>query len=146
MTQSKFITLADLIAQAESSCNQYALRFEKAYIPQDQNIETMSIINKCSKITAEILCKMSFGLFQIMGNNLISLGLSSNVFVYCNSIAAQEQMFSRYCIRNNCEYTLDDVINDESKRLDFARKYNGPGNVEAYAQRIIDIYSKGNNQ
>ena len=101
----------------------------------------MSTINKCSKITAEILCKMSFGLFQIMGNNLISLGLSINVFRYCNSVAAQDQMFWRYCIRNNCEYSLDDVINNETMRIDFARKYNGPGNVDAYAQRIIDIYN-----
>ena len=142
MPQSKFTTLADLIAQVESSCNQYALRFEKAYIPQDQNIETMSIINKCSKITAEILCKMSFGLFQIMGNNLISLGLSTSVFQYCNSIAAQEQMFSRYCIRNNCEYSLDDILNDETKRLDFAKKYNGPGQPEVYAKYLIDTYTR----
>jgi len=84
---------------------------------------------------------MSFGLFQIMGNNLISLGLSINVFQYCNSVAAQDQMFSRYCIRNNCEYSIDEFINDESKRIDFARKYNGPAHPEVYAQRIIDIYN-----
>ena len=142
MTQSKFTILADLIAEVESGGNQYALRFEKGYIPQDQNVETMSTINKCSKITAEILCKMSFGLFQIMGNNLISLGLSINVFKYCNSVAAQEQMFSRYCIRNNCEYSLDDILNDETKRLDFAKKYNGPGQPDVYAKYLIDTYTR----
>ena len=141
MTQSKFTTLADLIAQVESDGNQYALRFEKFYTAKEQNILTMGTLNKCSQITAEILCKMSFGFFQIMGDNLISLGLSINIFSYCNWISLQQQMFSRYCIRNSCEYTLDDVINDETKRIDFARKYNGPGNVEVYAQRIIDIFN-----
>jgi len=141
MPQSKFTTLADLIAQVESDANQYALRFEKFYTAKEQNILTMGTLNKCSQITAEILCKMSFGFFQIMGDNLISLGLSINIFSYCSSISLQQEMFSRYCIRNNCEYSLDDVINDETMRIDFARKYNGPGNVDAYAQRIIDIYN-----
>ena len=141
MPQSKFITLADLIAQVESSGNQYALRFESAHNPYDNKIATMATLCKCSRVTAKVLCQMSFGLFQIMGDNLVDLGLSTNVFLYCDSIARQNEMFNRYCIRNNCEYTLGDIINVEEDRLDFARKYNGPGNVEVYAQRIIDVFN-----
>ena len=145
MTQSKFITLADLIAQVESNGNQYAVRFEPHFTPSDRNIFKMANLCKCSNETARVLCSMSFGYYQIMGNNLISLDLMITPFQFM-AYTGQEIYFNRYCIRNNCEYTLDDVINDESKRLDFARKYNGPGNVEAYAQRIIDIYNEGNNQ
>lgn len=135
-------TLADLIAQVESNGNSHAMRFESAYMPRDPDVITMMSLNKCSKITAEILCKMSYGLFQIMGDNLISLGLSTDIFNYVSSIAMQKQMFIRYCIRNNCEYTLEDVVNDETKRIDFARKYNGPGNAQTYADRMVAIFKE----
>ena len=140
MTQSKFTTLADLIAQVESGGNHFASRFEPAHEPRISFINQMVSIAKCNFVTAKILCSMSFGLYQIMGDELMDLDLTRHPFDYAGDITLQAEFFNRYCIRNNCEYTLDDVINDESKRLDFARKYNGPGNVEAYAQRIIDIY------
>ena len=139
-------TLADLIALVESGDNQYAVRFEPTYEPKEQNIATMSAICKCNKATAKILCAMSFGLFQIMGDNLISLDLSITPFVYMNSRATQNQFFKRYRIRNVCDYTLDEVINDETKRLDFARKYNGPGNPTAYANRMMEVFHSGNSK
>ncbi|HUW47003.1 MAG TPA: N-acetylmuramidase domain-containing protein [Dehalococcoidia bacterium] len=142
MTQSKFTTLADLIAQVESGGNQYALRFESAHNPYDNKIATMATLCKCSRVTAKVLCQMSFGLFQIMGDNLVDLGLSTNVFLYCDSIATQNEMFNRYCIHNNCEYTLDDILNDQSLCLDFAKKYNGPGQPEVYAKYLVDTYSQ----
>lgn len=135
------ITLGDVVAQAESSGNQYALRFEPDHNPYDNKIASMATLCKCSRVTAKVLCQMSFGLFQIMGDNLVDLGLSTNVFLYCDSIARQNEMFIRYCIRNNCEYTVDDILNDETKRLDFAKKYNGPGQPDVYAKYLLDTYS-----
>lgn len=135
-------TLADLIARVESSDNLQAVRFEPKYEPKIQNVNTMAAICKCNSETSKILCSMSYGLFQIMGDNLISLGLSVTPFDYMCSIGIQQQFFNRYCIRNVCEYTLDEVVNDESKRLDFARKYNGPGNVQAYVDRMIAIFKE----
>jgi len=141
MTQSKFTTLADLIAQVESRGNHFASRFEPTHEPRISFINQMVSIAKCNFATAKILCSMSFGLYQIMGDELMDLDLTRHPFDYAGDIRIQAEFFNRYCIRNNCEYSLDDVINDETKRIDFARKYNGPGNVEVYAQRIIDIFN-----
>ncbi len=133
-------TLADLIAQVESDGNQYAVRFEPHYTPKDQNTSKMAAICKCSNETARILCSMSFGYYQIMGDNLISLDLNVSPFEYMNAPTIQSIFLNRFLIRNNCEYTLGDIVNDEESRLDFAKKYNGPGNVDAYAARMLSIY------
>jgi len=142
MTQSKFTILADLIAQAESSGNQFASKFEPAHDPRISFVHQMVSIAKCNFETAKILCSMSFGLYQIMGDELMDLDLTRHPFDYAGDIRLQAEFFNRYCIRNNCEYTLDDVINDETKRLDFAKKYNGPGQPDVYAKYLIDTYTR----
>ncbi len=134
-------TLDQLIAKAESGNNQFATRIELLHWPRNDLIDRMTRVAKCSKNTSRALCRTSFGLFQIMGDQLMNLGLDISPIEYCASVAKQLEYFKKYCVANHCEYTLGDIINVESDRLDFAKKYNGPGNVDAYAARLIAVYN-----
>ena len=138
-------TLADLIAEVESSNNQYAVRFEPAYHPDPAHVRTMAQECGVSFMTAETLCAMSFGLFQIMGDELVSLGLRISPIQLCCMPQTQENYFNAYCERAKINFSLQDVISDETKRMQFARAYNGPGNPEAYATRMLNVYQGGAN-
>lgn len=138
MSASSISTLADLIAQCESSGNQFAYRYEVNFVPSSKRVTSMMAIVKCNMPSANILCKSSFGLFQIMGDNLIKLGMIVSPFEYCNDPVMQLDFFNRYCQISLCEYTLEEIMTDGIKRLDFAKKYNGPGEPEIYAQYLLD--------
>ncbi len=133
-------TLSQLIAQVESSGNPYAVRYEPAYSPDNQAVLAMEKLARCSLATAVTLSKMSWGLYQIMGDNLIGLGLQSTPIQYCNNQSAQLSTFQAYCVENHCDYTLEEIVTDTLKRLDFARKYNGPGDPAAYAAAMMSAY------
>lgn len=133
-------TLSQLIAQAESSNNQFAFRFEPAYHPNPAHVETLAKNCGITRISAEILCAASWGLYQIMGDNLVGMGLSISPIQYCSSPDMQGLYFARYIQNANCNYTLEQIIGDEATRLDFAKKYNGPGNPQAYANYLMEIY------
>lgn len=140
MSSVSITTVADLIAQAESSGNQYACRFEAGYQPNPGHISKMQTLIKGSMRTANVFCSMSWGLFQIMGDNLIKLGLDRSPIEYCNDPALQLEFFNRYCQMAMCEqYSLSDIISNESDRLDFARKYNGPGQPEVYGDYLLEV-------
>jgi len=133
-------SLADLIAQVESAGNQFAVRFESAYVPNGVNVLNMARKCQISQSTAYTLCKMSFGLFQIMGSNLVGMGLQVSPIEYCSDSIMQVDFFNRYCIANHINFTLDEILNDETKRKQFAHNYNGPGNVVNYSQILLDVY------
>lgn len=132
-------TLAQLIAQVESNGNSLAVRFEPAHHSAENFVAKMQELAKCNFVTAQILCAMSWGSFQIMGDNLVALGLSVSPFEYLHDEIMQCDFFSRFCATDHISLTLDDVLTDVSKRQLFARLYNGPGNFMAYAQRIVDV-------
>ncbi len=138
-------TLSQLIAQVESSGNPYAVRFEASYSPGNSQIIKMQSLARCTLATAGVLCKISWGLFQIMGDNLVDLGLDMSPIAYCSEKIEQLNMFNAYCVANDCVYTLEDVISNASKRLDFARKYNGPGDPVAYAAAMMNAYQDAQN-
>ena len=136
---SKYTSLAQLIAQVESSGDQYAYRFEPAYIPRDQDIIAMQHLCECSFDSAKILTASSFGLYQIMGFNLLDLGLKLSPLKYCAVPELQTQFFQEFIFKNGIAYTLDEVVNDVQKRLDFAGKYNG--NADVYASEMMRVYN-----
>lgn len=137
MTQ--ILDLAGLIAQVESDGNQYAVRFEPAYNAHQNDIIIMENLAKCNYSTAKILCSMSWGSYQIMGDNLIHLGLSISPFEYLESPAIQREFFDAYCMADHLDMTLNDVLGNPEKRMLFARLYNGPGNVPEYCNRILAV-------
>lgn len=131
-------TTADLIAQVESNGNPYACRFEPAYTPRQW--PAMARLANCSESTAKVLCAMSFGLYQIMGDNLIALGVTVSPLAYCADTNLQLATFNKFLDRNRINFSLDGLISYSINRETFSRAYNGPGNVAAYSQRILDIY------
>lgn len=132
-------TLSDLISQVESNGNPLAVRFEPAHNPAAHFVLQMQSLCSCSYDTAKTLCAMSWGEFQIMGDELIALGLSVSPLAYVQDRAMQEEFFQRYVCADHLSLTLQDVLTDPAKRSLFARLYNGPGNVDAYATRMALI-------
>jgi hypothetical protein len=133
--------LSQLVAAVESGGNPYAIRFEPAHTPSSLHIATMATIAKCSVTTAKILCACSFGLYQIMGDELVSMGLLVSPLAFCADVNAQLRYFNLYLSLDHIDdYTLSDILTDQTKREHFAALYNGPGNVAGYSQRLLDVY------
>ena len=137
--QSKYTSLAQLIAQVESSNDQFAYRFEPAYTPRNETVDKMQHICNCSVTSAKILSASSFGLYQIMGFNLIDLGLELSPLKFCMLPELQTQFFNEFLAKNGIMYTLDEVVNDVQARLHFAKVYNG--DEIAYASDMMRVYS-----
>lgn len=136
----KINTLADLILQVESTGDWFAVRFEPAHNPRSDLVIRMMHTCNISHDTARVLCQMSFGGYQIMGDNLMALGLTVSPLQYCASPGMQTDFFNKFLLSDHLTLTLDDVINDDSKRALFVRLWNGPGNVDAYSERLLRVY------
>ncbi len=135
-------SISALIATAESSNNQYAVRFEPAYHPLPDSVLKLKDIAGCTVHTSEILCSCSWGLYQIMGDNLISFGLQISPIHYCAIPSMQDLYFQKFLAQAGLlDMTLADIIHYPEKRLEFARKYNGPGNPQAYADYLMQVYN-----
>lgn len=133
-------TLANLIAFVESSNERSAMRHEPLYKPSIANIALLANALHCTQDTAGIICATSWGLYQIMGDNLVSQGLRTWPADYCADVNVQLLHFSEFCNRAGIDYSLSDVVSDPVKRLNFATHYNGPGNAQAYADRMLAVY------
>jgi hypothetical protein len=131
-----------LIADIESAGKFYTMRFEPhVYERTKQNIYSDAVnrarqVNQVSLATARMIVSTSWGGFQIMGFNLydknvIDLHLPVGIFLKDKSL--QRAAFWKYCKARNIAYTVNE-LRDETKRRDFARKYNG--DVDGYAALI----------
>ncbi len=136
-------TLSQLIALVESDNNQYAIRFEPAHKVNPVFVSQFARALDFSQATGEVLLACSWGLYQIMGDELVALGMVLSPAQYCCSVAIQNNYLQKYLLQKGLgDMTLDDVVNDETKRLHFATIYNGPGNPQAYAARMMEIYAR----
>lgn len=133
-------TLSQLIAQTESATDITALRLEPAYSPSAANIEKCLNGHKrqISRSTAEMICRTSWGLYQIMGDNIYALGFTGRILDYWVSPEIQLDFFNRYCLGRNIDYTLSEILNEKTKRDIFAKKYNGS---VIYGDRLVNIYN-----
>ena len=141
MTDTNPQTLAQLIALVESSNNQFAMRHEPAFKNYYQkDIQQYAKIAGVTNDTAEICLASSWGLYQIMGINLLRFGLQISFVHYCCAIDVQLLYFNKFLQQNKlAQYAampLDQFMADESALMDFAIRYNGPGNPAAYAARM----------
>ncbi|WP_395644523.1 N-acetylmuramidase family protein [Terricaulis sp.] len=86
------------------------------------------------------LAAASWGRFQIMGLNYQTVGFSSPselVTFMTRSEANQAEVFVRFIVANH--------LDDNLRNLDwegFARVYNGPGQVERYAEQLRTAYAR----
>jgi hypothetical protein len=133
------LTLSDLIARVESNWNPYAVRYEPAFKPSSGGVDAMAKLCHCSRATAAVLCAMSWGLFQIMGENLISLGLDVTPMEFCANESKQVALFTQFVTERGIAYLPSEIKDDHLKRERFALKYNGPGNIAAYSERLFSF-------
>lgn len=135
-------TLSDLIAATESNNFAAAVRFEPLHKPAPQFVSRMADVAKCSHETAYVLCSCSWGLYQIMGDELIALGLKFSPLEICLDTGYQNLFLAKFLVEKGLsDVTLSDILNNPIKREQFATKYNGPGNVAAYSERLLDVYA-----
>ena len=134
-------TLSQLISRAESGNNLYAVRFEPAFTPSQLAIENCARYNNCTQATAKAICAMSFGLYQIMGEELYRRGiLKGPVTLYANSAEAQLSAFNTLISEKGINYTLQQVLTVPACRENFAHHYNG--NADAYGTYLLATYQK----
>ena len=134
-------TLSQLIAKCESNATISAVRFEPAYHPDTRAFALAQRFNPgLSYATYEMFLACSFGLYQIMGDNLYLLGLDQPFSVFWNEADMQTDYFNRFCMQRNIAYSLDDVINNTQKGMDFSHHYNGDRTGKYYA-RLLSIYN-----
>lgn len=134
-------TIADLISLAESANNSQAIRFELYFKP------SIAAITNCKKYntntisfqTANMLCKTSFGMFQIMGENIYGpLKYQKSIFDFVQSVQDQTDLFNRFISWRGINYSLEEILHNAEIRQRFARRYNGDG--VTYAKHLIDVY------
>ena len=142
------ITLIDVIAELESSNNQYALRFESELMLITYNSEILNTIikyNQCDEITAKMIYNTSWGLYQIMGFNLYSMGLKTNVIAYCAEKSIQTIYFIQFLSENNINFKIQDMLQNNNLMASFIKTYNGNGTEQEfkdYKSKIIQIYNQ----
>jgi len=131
------ITIAQIIAQVESAGKPFEMRFEPSVYAGRKSlsiIDTIIQANDCDKDTATVFYAMSFGLYQIMGYNLYDpsgkFRLRAPIATYMNDAKAQLAAFNAFTAGHDAGW--DGERFDNAKGLEFARFYNGPGNVAAY--------------
>jgi hypothetical protein len=135
-------TLAQLIACIESSNNPQAVRYEPAHDPKPEFIALLVKAINCSEATAKMFCMCSWGLFQIMGDELVSQGFRGWPGDYTSNTDVQYLHFNEFLKEANIDYTLNNIINDPAIRLSFATRYNGPDDAQAYADRMLAVYKE----
>lgn len=54
---------------------------------------------------------------------------------------AQEKLFTIFLERLHIDFTIGQ-LQDKTLRDQFAKTYNGPGNVDVYSQKILDTINK----
>ncbi len=134
-------TMAELVGQAESSGNPHAIRFEPKYHVPQSAVAAIVKLNRCSNSTAAVLGAFSWGTYQIMGVNLIDLGLSTSFIDYLTLDSAQLYNFNKFLRSCNIDkITLKEFLSDPEARLKFARAYNGSRQPEVYVDYLMRVF------
>jgi hypothetical protein len=141
-------TLSQLVALVETGNNPWAMRYEPGFTVQTGAINSAmkAIHPDCSAWTSRIILCTSWGKYQIMGSNLYAQGLTGWPGEYLADEALQDMHFLAYCQKAQIVFTLDALFNsdDDTNLETFARKWNGPGNVDAYVGRMKQVYVEQN--
>lgn len=136
------VTLGDVIKRVESDNNPYALRFEVTVydrmlrkVPRHPVLFVIKDANKCSDRTAGMIAATSWGAWQLMGFNVYGSGkYTRSIGEFLGSVAEQN-LAAGYFLDGigysaSQDFAKIDVVN-------FARLYNGPGNISAYSDKLL---------
>jgi len=141
------VTLADVVSFVESYHRPDSIRFEPAWVSDPHTVARMAALADCDTATARVLCACSWGFYQIMGENLVSLGLPFSPIAYCGNPTLQAQFFHDFCAANGVENVLAIPLPQlfapgplPVELIEFARVYNGPGDPQRYALALRSAY------
>lgn len=139
------ISIAQVLAQVESAGDLLAIRYEPAVFarysavddqtqsPVGAKIRQFEALHRCTPDTARFLLSCSWGKYQIMGFNL-----NQNVLQLENDPEAQDlalQLFLHGIGVSDEQFSDASWLADPAA-LRFATLYNGPGNPEAYLEKL----------
>lgn len=143
MSASPNLTLAAVIRTIESRGNPYRPRFEfHAYMAWPWTAVYQRIADKhgCSHDTAQMIATTSWGAYQMLGLNIFDQTISGvdppHLFAYVADSDMQDQSFGNFIKAKGVNFTLSDLLADPDKMQKFVTRWNGPGNVDAYADLI----------
>ena len=136
-------SISQLVAQVESNNVPWVMRYEPHFKP------SAVAINNCirahapgymNRTTAEMICKTSWGLFQIMGENLYTVckyqGSVSNL---CTDELLQETLFQAFIKARKIDFTSTEIMGDIQKLHLFSKRYNGS---LLYAEKLVKAYNE----
>lgn len=151
-TQTDFLQLMSVIADVESGGNDAAMRFEPGTFARWQDaiqkmapvkndiLGVIARVHNCDDATAAMIAATSWGRFQIMGFNLYAQGSPVAGYRVCDFLAhgsLQTLAFRDFLDRNHLPAAYSAVFRDHVSLLDFAQRYNGPGDFQAYAAAMM---------
>jgi hypothetical protein len=143
------VTLAQAVAAVESAGNPHAYQFVQAlYDAQIASpvatsaqpiIDRIASIHSCDHDSAVAICFSSYGLFQILGENIwdpAGFAYPNDFIDYCADTDSQQDSFEEFCARFGIAYTAEELLADDAKLTAFVTRWNGPGNVPAYSAKL----------
>jgi hypothetical protein len=143
------LSLCDVVAVVESSRLPFAQRFEPSlYIRvcgsglSDAETAALNLIrraNFCDGNTARAIFSTSYGLYQFLGETLYSspINFALPIGQFLTSEALQRSTFYKFVDAHRVNYSINDLLGPGTYATDFARVFNGPGNVDDYAAKLI---------
>lgn len=136
--QENISKLAAIIGAIESGDNPNAIRYEKGWrwITPALTQQARSA-HACSLDTAVMLISCSYGKYQIMGSILYELGYKGRLTPdFLTNTQLQDIYFAKYLINRKLDKYTPEMLASQSAREVFALRYNGPGAVGIYSEKI----------
>jgi hypothetical protein len=137
-------SVANIVALVESDNNKFAVRFEPgvyAHICANERmyqhlVNKCSIANKCTHETSQVILSTSYGKYQDMGFNIYSIYVSP-IGSFMASDEDQDALFGHFLSTSQLEdVTPEDLLMRTPKGDNFAKRYNGPGDVANYGAKL----------
>lgn len=149
-------SLAGIIAKIESGDNPRRIRFESQIYTEGLKspawlalVRRIAALNGCSDDTARMIACTSWGVHQILGENLYDVcRVTTDIFTFVASPEAQLAAFLRFIERRGIDFTIEELLADPLKQRAFVAVYNGPGNIDGYWSRMkqqIEAFSPPEN-
>lgn len=135
------LTISRLVASAESNHVKHAMRFEPAW-RHDNNIT--SLVRQAhapaymNSTTAKTIMATSYGLYQIMGENIYRLGYKKPINEFMNNPEDQLDIFNKFLVWRGINYSVEEIFSDRTKMEKFAKRYNGS---LSYVQTLTNHYN-----
>ena len=146
-----FDIISDITSLIESSHNPDAIRFEPSVYDhltkgpglnnpaKKEIVETIIKVHGCSLETACMIFSTSFGLFQIMGENIYSVcDYKRSIGWFFSDNEAQEECFLAFL--KSIGFPDGPDFDDSNNLAKYALHYNGPGDIQAYCKKLLETY------